>query len=72
MVEATKYANPIAKEENDKAMEEGRKSGKSEVLVPTAERQMAGDRRLWTKSTSRWLDRTGKRASIPVRPRRRV
>ena len=37
MDEATKYANSIAQEENDKALAEVRKSGKSEILVPTAE-----------------------------------
>lgn len=41
MAEATKYANSIAKEDNDKALEEVRKSGKSEILVPTAAQKLA-------------------------------
>ena len=36
MVEATKYANQIAKEENDQALEKVKASGKSQVYVPTA------------------------------------
>ena len=39
MAEATDYANQIAKEENDMALEEVRKSGKSEVFVPTPEQK---------------------------------
>jgi len=39
MAEATDYANKIAKEENDMALEEVRKSGKSEVFVPTPEQK---------------------------------
>jgi len=41
MAEATKYANKIAQEENDKAMDEVRKSGKSQVVIPTAEQKKA-------------------------------
>ncbi len=41
MKEATTYSNGIAKEENDKAMEEVRKSGKSQVTVPTAAQKLA-------------------------------
>jgi C4-dicarboxylate-binding protein DctP len=37
MAESTEYANAIAKEENDKAMAAVKASGKSEILVPTAE-----------------------------------
>ncbi len=36
MAEATQYANQIAKEENDKALEAVKASGKSEVSVPSA------------------------------------
>ena len=36
MAEATKYANQIAKEENDAALEKVKASGKSQVYVPTA------------------------------------
>jgi len=36
MKEATKFANEIAQKENDDAMEAVRKSGKSEIMVPTA------------------------------------
>jgi C4-dicarboxylate-binding protein DctP len=39
MAEATEYANKIAKEENDMALEEVRKSGKSEVFVPSPEQK---------------------------------
>ncbi len=35
LAEATKYANDIAKQENDNALEAVRKSGKSEIQVPT-------------------------------------
>ncbi|MBK6631987.1 MAG: TRAP transporter substrate-binding protein [Betaproteobacteria bacterium] len=59
MVEATKYANSIAKEENDKAMEEVRKSGKSEVLVPTAEQKMAMKKAM-VKVHQQMADRIGK------------
>lgn len=41
MAESTKYANSIAKEDNDKALEEVRKSGKSQVVVPTAAQKLA-------------------------------
>lgn len=37
MAEATKFANEIAQKENDDALEAVRKSGKSEILVPTAD-----------------------------------
>ncbi|HEX4884894.1 MAG TPA: TRAP transporter substrate-binding protein [Casimicrobiaceae bacterium] len=36
MAEATKYANQIAKEENDQSLEKVKASGKSQVYVPTA------------------------------------
>lgn len=36
MLEATKFANDIAKKDNDDALEAVRKSGKSEVILPTA------------------------------------
>jgi len=41
MKEATKYANDIAKEENDKALEGVKKSGKTAVYVPTKEERLA-------------------------------
>jgi C4-dicarboxylate-binding protein DctP len=41
MKESTKYANDIAKEDNDKALEEVRKSGKSQIHVPTAAEKLA-------------------------------
>lgn len=41
MKEATKYANDIAKDDNDKALEEVRKSGKSQIHVPTAAEKLA-------------------------------
>ena len=41
MKEATAYANKIAKEENDQALEAVKKSGKSQVVVPTAQEKAA-------------------------------
>ncbi len=41
MTQATTYANKIAQEENDTAMAEVRKSGKSQVVTPTAEQKKA-------------------------------
>jgi C4-dicarboxylate-binding protein DctP len=41
MVEATKYANQIAKEENDQALEKVKASGKTQVYVPTAQEKAA-------------------------------
>ena len=41
MAQATTYANKIAQEENDNAMAEVRKSGKSQVTTPTAEQKKA-------------------------------
>ncbi len=41
MKDATKFANDIAKAENDKAMEEVRKSGKSEIITLTPEQKKA-------------------------------
>ena len=41
MAESTAYANQIAKEENDKALEGVRASGKTEVYTPTAEEKAA-------------------------------
>ncbi|MEQ1532330.1 MAG: TRAP transporter substrate-binding protein [Sideroxydans sp.] len=41
MKEATIYANKIAQEENDNALAEVRKSGKTEVYTPTKEERMA-------------------------------
>jgi C4-dicarboxylate-binding protein DctP len=41
MKDATKYANEIAQKENDDALEGIRKSGKTEMLKPTAEQNAA-------------------------------
>jgi C4-dicarboxylate-binding protein DctP len=41
MAESTVYANQIAKEENDKALEGVRASGKTEIYEPTAEEKAA-------------------------------
>ena len=41
MADATKYANSIAKKENDDALDAVRKSGKTEILTPTAEQKAA-------------------------------
>jgi len=41
MKDATKYANDIAKKENDDALEAVKKSGKTQVIVPAAEEKAA-------------------------------
>jgi C4-dicarboxylate-binding protein DctP len=41
MKDATKFANDIAKKENDDALEAVKKSGKTQVIVPTAEEKTA-------------------------------
>ncbi len=41
MKESTAYANKMAKEQNDKDLESVKKSGKTEVYVPTKEEKMA-------------------------------
>jgi C4-dicarboxylate-binding protein DctP len=41
MVEATKYANQIAKEENDQSLEKVKASGKTAVYVPTKDERAA-------------------------------
>jgi C4-dicarboxylate-binding protein DctP len=41
MVQATRYANQIAKVENDSALEKVRASGKTEVYTPTKEERLA-------------------------------
>jgi C4-dicarboxylate-binding protein DctP len=41
MKEATDYANKIAKEQNDKDLESVRKSGRTQIYVPTKEERMA-------------------------------
>jgi len=41
MKEATVYANKVAKEDNDKDLESVKKTGKTQVTVPTAEERLA-------------------------------
>jgi C4-dicarboxylate-binding protein DctP len=41
MEQATRYANQIAKKENDDALEAARKSGKTQVYTPTAQERLA-------------------------------
>jgi C4-dicarboxylate-binding protein DctP len=41
MAQATRYANQIAKIENDKALEEVRKSGKTQIYTPTPQERLA-------------------------------
>jgi C4-dicarboxylate-binding protein DctP len=41
MVQATRYANQIAKVENDSALDLVKKSGKTTVYVPTKDERMA-------------------------------
>lgn len=59
MVEATKYANDSAKEDNDKALAEVKKSGKSEILVPTPEQKLAMKKAM-VKVHQQMADRIGK------------
>ena len=41
MEQATRYANQIAKVENDESLEKVKKSGKTAVYVPTKEERLA-------------------------------
>jgi C4-dicarboxylate-binding protein DctP len=41
MKDSTAYANKIAQEENDKSLEAIRKSGKTQIYVPTKEEKLA-------------------------------
>ena len=45
MKDATKYANDIAKKENDEALEAVKKSGKTQIITLTAE-----EKALWKKA----------------------
>jgi C4-dicarboxylate-binding protein DctP len=45
MKDATKYANEIAKKENDDSLEAVRKSGKTQIITPTAE-----EKAVWKKA----------------------
>ncbi|MCX7898208.1 MAG: TRAP transporter substrate-binding protein [Rhodocyclaceae bacterium] len=59
MEEATKYANDIAKKENDDALEAVRKSGKTEIITLTAEQRKAWKKAL-VKVHEQMADRIGK------------
>jgi C4-dicarboxylate-binding protein DctP len=59
MDDATKYANDIAKAENDDAMAEVKKSGKSEIYTPTADEKKAWKKAL-VKVHDQMADRIGK------------
>jgi C4-dicarboxylate-binding protein DctP len=59
MADATKYANDIAKSENDKAMEAVKKSGKCEIITLTADQKKAWKKAL-VKVHARMADRIGK------------
>ena len=59
MKETTVYANDIAKKENDAAIEAVRKSGKSEVTVPTPEEKLAL-KKVLIKVHKDYEDRIGK------------
>ncbi len=59
MREATGYANKIAKEENDQALDAVKKSGKSQVFVPTAQEKAALKKAL-TKTHDEVAGRVGK------------
>lgn len=59
MKESTDYANKIAKEENDQALEAVKKSGKTQVYVPTKEEREAFKKAL-TPVHAKMADRIGK------------
>jgi C4-dicarboxylate-binding protein DctP len=59
MKDATVFANDIAKKENEAAIEAVRKSGKSEVSVPTPEEKLALKKAL-IKVHKDYEDRIGK------------
>jgi C4-dicarboxylate-binding protein DctP len=59
MKESTAYANKIAKEENDHALEGVKKSGKTTVYVPTKEERMAFKKAMAPVHT-KMADRVGK------------
>lgn len=59
MAESTKYANSIAKEDNEKALEEVRKSGKTQISVPTAAQKLALKKAM-VKVHQEMADRIGK------------
>jgi C4-dicarboxylate-binding protein DctP len=58
MKEATSYANKIAQEENDNALAEVKKSGKTEVYTPTKEERMAFKKAMASVHT-KMADRVG-------------
>ena len=59
MKEATDYANKIAQEENDQALEKVRASGKTQIYTPTAE-ERAGLKKAMLKTHSDMASRIGK------------
>ena len=59
MADATKYANDIAKKENEDAMAEVKKSGKSEIIELTADQKKAWKKAL-VKVHDQMADRIGK------------
>jgi C4-dicarboxylate-binding protein DctP len=59
MKEATKYANDIARKENEDSLEAVRKSGKSQVVVPSAEERLRLKKAL-VKVHSEFESRIGK------------
>lgn len=58
MKDATKYANDIAKKDNDKAMAEVKKSGKSQIITLTAQEKAAW-RKAMDKAHSDNINRIG-------------
>jgi C4-dicarboxylate-binding protein DctP len=59
MKEATAYANKIAQEENDTALEGVKKSGKTAVYVPTKDERMAFKKAM-APVHAKMADRVGK------------
>ena len=59
MKEATDYANKIAQEENDQALEKVRASGKTQIYTPTAE-ERAGLKKAMLKTHGDMASRIGK------------
>ena len=54
MKEATDYANKIAQEENDAALEQVKKSGKSQIIALTPQETARPGRRRCSRCTRRW------------------
>ena len=59
MEEATVYSNEISEKENVEALDDIKKSGKTEIIKPTGA-ESAAMRRQWSRSIRKWPARVGK------------